>query len=762
MADETLLSSEQIEAERQRAKRGEMLARLKARDPGFNEQDAIVIFGYSLCDRVTDESKTDQRVDGLCVLTRDSLIVYNGNTRVREIKLADATDFRITAGVGSVSADCTIDGSDYLICRSDSSQTAEYGAIMKRINHFKETGEFKDDYVNDLVRFCEKCGRPLPPGSSTCPHCIDKKSVMKRLWDIAKPFKWRIIISVAMFFVISAVNLLTPWVNRIMVDDFIESPNPENVVLFEFVIVVMSLAFINIFVNILSVIRSRILIATSNKVIVRLREMVFGKIQQMSIARISKRTSGELMNRVNGDTAQIQDFVTNMLPDVLQQTIMLISIAVMLFVYDWKLALLIILPAPIVSISFRFFWNFMHRLYDKSWQISSTTDAVLYDIFSGIRVVKAFGMEAREADRFDKGARELRDVTIKTERTWQLIFPWLNFFMGIGEFFLLYYGGTKILGGEMTLGQMVQFSAYVSLIYGPLRWYANLPRWVARFTTSVAKVFEIIDEKIDVPDRENAKDIKIKGTIDFENVSFGYNETTEVLKKVNLHVEPGEMIGIVGKSGVGKSTLINLLMRLYDVNEGAIKVDGIDIRDLSQDCLRSQTGIVLQETFLFAGTIYDNIAYAKPDATRDEIITAAKIAGAHEFIMKLPDAYNTKVGERGHTLSGGERQRVSIARALLHNPRILILDEATASLDTETERQIQESLQKLTRDRTTFAIAHRLSTLRNATRLIVLDKGTIAEVGTHDELLRKKGIYYGLVMAQRQMSKMAPKNSESA
>ena len=275
-------------------------------------------------------------------------------------------------------------------------------------------------------------------------------------------------------------------------------------------------------------------------------------------------------------------------------------------------------------------------------------------------------------------------------------------------------------------------------------------------------MFEIIDEKIDVPDRENAKDIKIKGTIDFENVSFGYNETTEVLKKINLHVEPGEMIGIVGKSGVGKSTLINLLMRLYDVNEGSIKVDGIDIRDLSQDCLRSQTGIVLQETFLFAGTIYDNIAYAKPDATRDEIITAAKIAGAHEFIMKLPDAYNTKVGERGHTLSGGERQRVSIARALLHNPRILILDEATASLDTETERQIQESLQKLTRDRTTFAIAHRLSTLRNATRLIVLDKGTIAEVGTHDELLRKKGIYYGLVMAQRQMSKMAPKNSESA
>ena len=397
-------------------------------------------------------------------------------------------------------------------------------------------------------------------------------------------------------------------------------------------------------------------------------------------------------------------------------------------------------------------------MYGRSWNIYSKADTTLHDIFSGIRVVKAFGMEKRESKRFDDVSKEYRDISIRNERIWATIWPWLNFFMGIGEFFLLFYVGNKIIGGTMTLGEMSQFSAYVSMIYGPLRWIANLPRRVAQFSTSTAKVFEIIDERIDVPDRENAKDIAIEGTIDFENVSFGYDESTDVLKNVNLHIKPGEMIGIVGKSGVGKSTLINLLMRMYDIGEGSIKVDGVDIRDLSQDCLRSQIGVVLQETFLFAGTIYDNIAYAKPDATRDEIITAAKIAGAHEFIMKLPDAYNTKVGEKGHTLSGGERQRVSIARALLHNPRILILDEATASLDTETERQIQESLQKLIKDRTTLAIAHRLSTLRNATRLIVLDKGTVAEVGTHDELMRKKGIYYGLVMAQRQMSKMAPKN----
>jgi len=320
------------------------------------------------------------------------------------------------------------------------------------------------------------------------------------------------------------------------------------------------------------------------------------------------------------------------------------------------------------------------------------------------------------------------------------------------NFLLLYYTGDRILGETLTVGQASMISSYVNLVYGPLWWLANFPSMLNRTLVSANRVFEVLDENTDVTDRDDAVDRDIIGNVSFENVCFGYDETQQVLKNVNLEIKPGEMIGLVGRSGVGKTTLINLMMRLYDVESGAIKIDGIDIRDYSQECLRSQVGAVLQETVLFSGSLFDNIAYAKNDAKKEEVIAAARAAGVHEFAVKLPDGYNTKIGEKGYTLSGGERQRVAIARAILRNPRILILDEATASLDTETEKQIQEAIEYLIKDRTTVAIAHRLSTLRNAAKIVVLDKGSVAEVGTHDELLRRKGLYYELVVAQRQMA----------
>jgi ATP-binding cassette subfamily B protein len=305
----------------------------------------------------------------------------------------------------------------------------------------------------------------------------------------------------------------------------------------------------------------------------------------------------------------------------------------------------------------------------------------------------------------------------------------------------------------MTLGDMQAFLSYAAMLYGPLRWISFLPRRLTRQLTSAQKVFEIMDEKVDMIDLDESIEREIDGNITLKNAYFGYDKGEYVLKDINLEVKQGEMLGIVGRSGVGKSTLINLVMRLYDLDEGNLLIDDIDIRDYSQHCLRSQIGVVLQETFLFKGTLYKNIAYANPNATPDEVIKAAKLANAHQFIMKLPDGYNTMVGERGQTLSGGERQRIAIARAVLRNPKLLILDEATASLDTETEKLIQDSVAALTKNRTTLAIAHRLSTLRNCTKLIVLEKGKIEEMGSHDELMRKQGRYFDLVMAQRQISK---------
>lgn len=735
-------------------KRTTLNERLMNLIPGLSEDDIIVPFQFDL-----NKTSSHETIDGLVGVLRDKLVLFVDGNLAETIPLAEITEFKYLSGIGCVFIEYVRDGKEYMLCRADMSFSRLYASLSKRLNKFMQTKKIDYDYEEEIELYCPKCGRPYNSGSRICAHCVDKKHYLGRIWDIAKPYSGYIYFSVFMYFVIAATSLITPYFNRILVDDYIMAETMPRWQSFLFVI--LGIFVLNVILRLMSIVRSLTLIKASNKIAVRLRELVFNKIEMMSISRISKRTAGELMNRVTGDTNTLNNFVTREIGNACEQIIIFIAIGTFLFIYDWKLALMVILPMPIVVVINRLFWSFMHSHWHKQWTLNAKSSTILHDIFSGIRVVKAFGMEKYEFGRYEEVIRSERDISIFNERFFAVLYPIIQFIMGIGEFFLLYYAGSKILNLEMSLGYMQQITSYIGLIYGPLHWIAWFPRMLVRVMTSIVKIFDVIDEKVDVADRENAKEVDIEGYIEFEDVSFGYDETVDVLKKISLQIKPGEMIGIVGKSGVGKSTLINLVMRLYDVDEGAIKIDGINIKDISQDSLRSQIGVVLQETFLFSGTIYDNIAYAKSDATRDEVITSAKIAGAHQFIMKLPDAYNTKVGERGYTLSGGERQRVSIARALLHNPRILILDEATASLDTETEKQIQDSLQKLIKDRTTLAIAHRLSTLRNATRLIVLDKGNLAEVGTHDELMRRKGIYYGLVMAQRQMSKMTGKEQIS-
>lgn len=631
-----------------------LTARVCGLDPSLKEEDILLAYGFDL---LPDDSKN--RCDGIAVLLKDRYILYRDSKQILSLPLEQVKEFVFRQGIGCVFTEYKDnDDTEHLLCRADMQYLNTFAAVIKEMNRYLEGKGIHYEYEEELDRVCPKCGRPYRPGSSICDFCVDKKSYIKRLWDVAHPYRWLIYASVVLYFVIALCNLIPPYINRILVDDYIQAESmPE---LSMFVLVLLSMLGVQIFIRLLGMGRSVLLILAGNKVVVALREMVFNKIQMLSIARIAKRTAGELITRVSRDTSELTNFITRDLGNIIEQGVTLIAVSIVLFAYDWRLALMIIIPTPIVMYANRLFWSFMHKMYHKQWILESKSSTVLHDIFSGIRVVKAFGMEHRETERFNAIIEDQRDTSIRNEKFFGYVNPILSFFMGVGEFFLLYYVGNKIIGGTMTIGEMSQFSAYVSIIYGPLRWMSSIPRRLVRLMTSIVKIFDVIDEEPDIADKAEAIEHKIEGTITFDNVSFGYNNTTNVLKNLSVEIHPGEMIGIVGKSGVGKSTLINLVMRMYDVNEGSLKIDGIDIRDISQDSLRSQIGVVLQETFLFSGTIYDNIAYAKPDATRDEVITAAKIAGAHSFIMKLPNAYNTKVGERGHTLSGGERQRVAI------------------------------------------------------------------------------------------------------
>ena len=725
---------------------------LKKIDPDVDEDDVLLLFS-------TDLSMDSQIETGYVVMGQSMLSVYTGGQK-KEFLLSEISEIRYTADFGCVTIECVHNGSDVILCRSTMAKLHEVSVLCKQMNRHidRRPIELRED--KHLENVCPKCGRPYTNRSQICSHCTNYGSHFKWLWNIAKPEWSKIFLATVMILGSALISMLTPKINAIMVDGYIKSSDPGSLTWQSFALVVLALAGAEIASRLINMIRNAATAYAGNNISKRLRKSVFEKIESLSFGKVSKQQTGELMERVSGDTEVIRQQITGMIPELVYQFFIIIAVSVIIFRFDWRLGILIFIPIPFVFFGFYSFWGVTRRNYHKQWTKNSRVSTILHDIFNGIRVVKSFGMEHKEAERFDRSAKEVSDISIKNDVFFSIIAPLLNFAIGIGEFFLLYYAGNKILSGEMTLGVMTQFATYVSLIYGRMRWFANIPRRLISFVTSLSKICELLSEEPDIRDKEDSTVSEISGNISFDHVSFGYEDSSDVLRDISFDIRKGEMIGLVGKSGTGKSTLINLLMRLYDVDDGAIRIDGTDIKDIPQDVLRRNIGVVLQENYLFRGTIFQNIAYAKPDATRDEVIAAAKVSGAHSFVMKLPDGYDTYIGEHGQTLSGGEKQRISIARAMLHNPKILILDEATASLDTETEHDIQEALKKLTEDRTTIAIAHRLSTLRNATRLIVLDKGRIAEIGTHDELLRKKGIYYGLVMAQRQMSKMSEVKSK--
>jgi len=692
----------------------------------------------------------DRRVDGRMVFTNSHLYkICEGTVEYRH-PFARMSDFSVEILYGCCAFYGKLNGNTVRLCRFISGRNLTRYSVMAEACDALSRGEHNRLLTSDEPeRYCQKCGRPYIKHTQICPYCQSTKENYKKLWGMTRGL--RLLMAVPLLAALAAITIafIVPVLQKTLINDYIlNTGEREENFLLHFFVIVASIVFFDILNHVIIMVRERVSVIAGNRFTHRLRALLFQKIQSLSMNSIQQKSTGDLMGRISGDVNVVQNFVTNLLPSYSSHLLSFILGLILILAMSPFMSLLIFLPIPFVVFAIFKFRHVMRRAHIRAWIKEKNTNRTLQDILSGIRVVKTYGKE-------DEAIRTFRTCTTKQARQNEQnaklldsVFPILGFALRLGSYLIMWYGNVRLFGGHMSVGELNQFNTYASIIYSPLMQITMIPRNISHFTTSFTKIIEILEEQPEIADSAAPVELHFRGDVSVRNVTFGYEAAHPVLRNVSVEVKAGEMIGIVGHSGSGKSTLINLIMRMYDPAEGCICIDGVDVREISQKSLRSQFGVVLQETHLFGGTVRDNIRYAMPTATDEQIIRAARAAHAHDFIMRLPEGYNTVVGERGHTLSGGERQRIAIARALIHNPPILILDEATASLDTETEKQIQDAIDTLTGNRTTFAIAHRLSTLRNADRILVIDHGVIAEFGTHKELLDKRGIYYKLVMAQ--------------
>ena len=603
--------------------------------------------------------------------------------------------------------------------------------------------------------FCPKCGRRYPdPHNKICPNCIDKASVIKRLFFFVKKYSFSVIIILLAMVAVSAIGVISPYVSSgFFYDQVLTAGGKFYGEVLLVIMLIVSLKVLSLLVDMVNnIITARIV----PKLVYDMKKTIFDYVEKLSLGFFTNRRTGALMNQVNGDANTIYWFFVEGLPYLIVNIFQTVAVAVLMFFIDWRLSLVALIFCPLCFWLVKLLSHTMKKFHAKRYAAARSMNGQLSDVLSGVRVVKAFSREKEEIERFNDKSRHLAD----TDRSMSIFagtaFPGVTFLFTLSSVLVLGVGGWLVIIGDMTYGTLMTFTAYSAMLISPLMFFVNITQSITNCFNATYRLMEVMDAEPEVFEKDDAITIDdFRGEIRFEDVTFGYDKTRKVIEDVSMHIPAGAKIGIVGHTGAGKSTIANLLIRLYDTDMGRITIDGADVRDLTFETLRKNIAIVSQETYLFQGTILDNIRYAKPSATMEEIITASKISGAHDFIIKLPDGYSTRLGWGYKELSGGERQRVSIARAILRDPKILILDEATSAMDTKTERAIQAALEKLTENRTTIMIAHRLSTLRDCEKLFVIEHGKVAEEGTHLELIHKKGIYYKLYTLQYQALKNA-------